>query len=120
VRVQASTSGKSEAVISKMVEGRLSKYFEECVLLEQQFIADESIKVKEVVNRWAAGAAGMLLPGAGGAKVCSWVLLLERQQEQQNKSISMQAVQGCEDKAEACCAPARPVWRGPGGQQEGN
>eukprot|EP00983_Pelagomonas_calceolata_P062859 1147473-Pelagomonas_calceolata.AAC.1 len=34
-----------------MVEGRLNKYFEECVLLEQRFIADDSVKVKDVVDR---------------------------------------------------------------------
>jgi len=51
LRQQAGSSGKPAAVINKMVEGRLNKYFEECVLLEQRFIADDSVKVKDVVDR---------------------------------------------------------------------
>jgi len=50
--VQAGSSGKPAAVINKMVEGRLGKFFEECVLLEQRFIADDSVKVKQVVDRY--------------------------------------------------------------------
>ena len=35
---QARASGKAEAIIDKMVEGRLRKYYEEVVLLEQVFV----------------------------------------------------------------------------------
>ena len=37
---QARASGKPEAIIDKMVEGRLRKYYEEVVLLEQIYVMD--------------------------------------------------------------------------------
>ena len=46
---QAKASGKPDAVIEKMVEGRLRKYYEEVVLLEQPFIMDPDKKVKDIV-----------------------------------------------------------------------
>ena len=42
---QARGSGKPEAVIQKMVEGRLSKFYEEVCLLEQPFVMDAQVKV---------------------------------------------------------------------------
>jgi elongation factor Ts len=41
--------GKPEAVAEKIVDGRMSKYFEEVVLLEQKFVKDDSKTVKEIV-----------------------------------------------------------------------
>ncbi|EFJ37274.1 hypothetical protein SELMODRAFT_437874 [Selaginella moellendorffii] len=41
-KAQASTAGKPENVVQKMVEGRLAKYMEEVVLLEQKYVADET------------------------------------------------------------------------------
>lgn len=32
--------------IDKMVEGRLRKYFEEVVLMEQKFVMDDAINIK--------------------------------------------------------------------------
>lgn len=46
---QASTSGKPAAVIEKMVEGRVRKYYEETVLLEQVYVVDGESRVKDVV-----------------------------------------------------------------------
>ena len=46
---QARASGKPEAIIEKMVEGRMRKFYEETVLLEQAFIMDPDKKVKDVV-----------------------------------------------------------------------
>ena len=37
---QARQSGKPEAIIEKMVEGRLRKFYEEVVLLKQAFVID--------------------------------------------------------------------------------
>src|SRR5262245_9515035 len=45
----AKASGKPEAVIAKMVEGGLRKYFEDIVLLEQTYAIDSKSKVKDVV-----------------------------------------------------------------------
>lgn len=47
---QARASGKPDNVIAKMVEGRLRKFFEEVVLLEQPFIMDPDKKVSAVVK----------------------------------------------------------------------
>ncbi|HEY1721878.1 MAG TPA: translation elongation factor Ts [Magnetospirillaceae bacterium] len=54
---QAATSGKPPAVIEKMVEGRIRKYYEEVVLLEQVFVIDGETKVSKIVEN-AATAAG--------------------------------------------------------------
>ena len=47
---QAKASGKPDNVIDKMVEGRLRKFYEEVVLLEQPFIMDTDKKVKDIVS----------------------------------------------------------------------
>lgn len=52
-REQAQASGKPAEVIEKMVEGRVRKYYEEVVLLEQMFVIDGKTKVSQV----AASAA---------------------------------------------------------------
>ena len=50
---QARASGKPEEIIAKMVEGRLRKYYEEVVLLEQVWVIDGETKVGKVLE--AAG-----------------------------------------------------------------
>jgi elongation factor Ts len=50
---QARTSGKPEEIIAKMVEGRLRKYYEEVVLLEQVYVIDGENKVRKVVETFA-------------------------------------------------------------------
>jgi len=47
---QAKESGKPDEVIQKMVEGRLRKYFEEVVLLNQTFVIDGESKVDQAVK----------------------------------------------------------------------
>ena len=47
---QARASGKPEEIIAKMVEGRLRKYYEEVVLLEQLYVIDGETKVRKVVE----------------------------------------------------------------------
>ena len=51
---QARAEGKPEKIIEKMIEGRLRKFFEEVVLLEQTWILDGESRVKAVVERLAA------------------------------------------------------------------
>lgn len=46
---QAKNSGKPANIVEKMVEGRVRKYYEEVVLLEQAFIMDPDKKVKDVI-----------------------------------------------------------------------
>ena len=51
---QARASGKPENIIEKMVEGRIRKYYEEVVLLEQVWVHDGESRVKAVAQK--AGA----------------------------------------------------------------
>jgi len=48
---QARASGKPEAIIEKMVEGRIRKYYEEVVLLEQVWVHDGENRVKSIVQK---------------------------------------------------------------------
>lgn len=50
---QAKASGKPANIIEKMVEGRLRKFYEEVVVLEQSFIMDPDQKVKDVIAQAA-------------------------------------------------------------------
>jgi len=50
---QARQSGKPEEIIAKMVEGRLRKYYEEVVLLEQTFVVDGETKVVDLIEEAA-------------------------------------------------------------------
>lgn len=47
---QAKASGKPDAVIEKMIEGRMRKFYEEVVLLEQPFVMNPDKKISEVVT----------------------------------------------------------------------
>jgi elongation factor Ts len=55
---QARASGKPEAIIEKMVEGRIRKYYEEVVLLEQIWVHDGESRVRAVARK-----AGVTLTG---------------------------------------------------------
>ena len=46
---QAIASGKPAEIAEKMVEGRVRKYYEEVVLLEQVFVIDNKTKISQVV-----------------------------------------------------------------------
>jgi elongation factor Ts len=50
---QAEGSGKPPAVIEKMVEGRLRKFYEEAVLLKQAFVMDPDLTVEAFVAKTA-------------------------------------------------------------------
>jgi elongation factor Ts len=50
LKEQAKTSGKADAVIEKMVEGRLRKFYEETVFAEQIFVIDNETKVAKVLD----------------------------------------------------------------------
>jgi len=53
---QAVASGKPKEVAEKMVEGRIRKYYEEIVLLEQAFVMDGKTKIADVVKAAEADA----------------------------------------------------------------
>jgi elongation factor Ts len=50
LRAQAKAEGKPEAIIEKIVTGRIEKFYEETVLLEQPFVKDDSKKVKDLIG----------------------------------------------------------------------
>ncbi|MBP8950195.1 MAG: translation elongation factor Ts [Candidatus Promineofilum sp.] len=49
LKAQAIAEGKPEAIAEKMVAGRISKYYEEICLLEQPFVKDEKVKIKDML-----------------------------------------------------------------------
>ncbi len=55
---QARQSGKPDAIIEKMVEGRIRKYYEEVVLLEQVWVHDGESRVRAVVKKAGAKLTG--------------------------------------------------------------
>ena len=67
LREQAKASGKPDAIIDKMVEGRLKKFYEDVVLLEQLYVIDGESKVTKVVEA-AAKEAGAPVHVAGFAR----------------------------------------------------
>ncbi len=64
---QASASGKPAEVVEKMVVGRIRKYYEEVVLLEQVFVIDGETKISKVVEN-AAKEAGAPIALTGFAR----------------------------------------------------
>ena len=50
LRAQALNEGKPEKIVDKMVEGRISKYYEEFCLLDQSFIKDPDKKISTLLN----------------------------------------------------------------------
>jgi elongation factor Ts len=52
LREQAAASGKPAAVIERMVEGRVEKFFEDACLYEQHFIKDSggNLTIRELIN----------------------------------------------------------------------
>ena len=47
---QAKKSGKPDNIIEKMVEGRIKKFFQENVLLEQNFVKDPSKTITDLIT----------------------------------------------------------------------
>jgi len=48
-RAQAAATGKPAPVVEKIVEGKMSKFYEEVCLLEQPFIKDQTITVHQLI-----------------------------------------------------------------------
>jgi elongation factor Ts len=49
-RTQARATGKPEPVIEKIVAGKMEKYYQEFCLLEQPFVRDPAVPVREVIH----------------------------------------------------------------------
>ncbi|ASA22231.1 translation elongation factor Ts [Paenibacillus donghaensis] len=50
LKAQALNEGKPEKIVEKMVEGRISKFYEEYCLLEQSFIKDPDKTISQLLN----------------------------------------------------------------------
>ncbi|HYM31935.1 MAG TPA: translation elongation factor Ts [Candidatus Cybelea sp.] len=61
---QAKDSGKPAEIVAKMVEGRLRKFYQDVVLLEQTFVIDGETRVAKAVEA-AAKEAGAAIEVAG-------------------------------------------------------
>ncbi len=61
-RQQAKNEGKPEKILDRIVEGKLEKYFQEAVLLEQIFVKDQNLTVKELLNSAVAKLGENVVP----------------------------------------------------------
>ena len=61
-RQQAKNEGKPEKILERIVEGKLEKYFQEAVLLEQLFVKDQNLTVKELINSAVAKLGENVVP----------------------------------------------------------
>lgn len=50
-RDRAKNEGKPDKIIDRIIEGRIEKYYEEVVLLEQPFVKESTITVKDLINQ---------------------------------------------------------------------
>ena len=48
-RAQAAATGKPAQVIEKIVEGKMAKFYEEVCLIEQPFIKDQTVTIKDLI-----------------------------------------------------------------------
>ena len=53
-------SGKDESIQEKMLEGKMNKYFNEVVLLEQNFVVDDSIKINQFIEKTSKELGGSI------------------------------------------------------------
>ncbi|MDE1163255.1 MAG: translation elongation factor Ts [Acidobacteriaceae bacterium] len=53
-RAQAAASGKPANIVEKMLEGKMSKYYEEVCLLEQPFIKEASMTIAQIIAQKVA------------------------------------------------------------------
>jgi elongation factor Ts len=50
-KAQALATGKPEAVVEKIVNGKMEKFYEENCLYEQHYIKDESVTIREMIEQ---------------------------------------------------------------------
>ncbi len=50
MKEQLKQQGKPENILDKIVEGKIDKFYEETCLLDQQFIKDDSLKIKDLIQ----------------------------------------------------------------------
>jgi elongation factor Ts len=52
--IKAQLTGKPAAAAEKIIEGKLNKFYEDACLMEQPFIKDQSLKIKDVMTSMIA------------------------------------------------------------------
>lgn len=52
--IKAQLTGKPAQAVEKIIEGKLSKFFEDICLLEQPFVKDQGMKVKDILTSMIA------------------------------------------------------------------
>lgn len=50
LRAQAAQDGKPAEIVEKILVGRLNKFYEEVCLLEQPFVKDDKVKIKDLLT----------------------------------------------------------------------
>lgn len=60
IRDQALASGKPENVVEKMMEGRIAKFYEQVVLLEQTFVVDGETKISVLLENFGKENGGSI------------------------------------------------------------
>ncbi len=50
LKAQAKAEGKPDHIVEKIVQGRMSKFYEEVCLLEQPFVKDDRVKIGELIT----------------------------------------------------------------------
>jgi elongation factor Ts len=53
-RQQAKATGKPDAVVDKIVKGKMEKFYQEFCLMEQPFVRDPNTSVRDLVNAYIA------------------------------------------------------------------
>lgn len=53
-RTQALNEGKPEKVVDRIVEGRIKKFYEEVCLMEQPFVKEDQVSIREFLERTVA------------------------------------------------------------------
>lgn len=52
IKAQIQDAKKPPQIIEKIIEGKLQKFYEEVCLLDQPYIRDDKIKVRDLVNTY--------------------------------------------------------------------
>lgn len=76
LKAQALNEGKPEKIVEKMVEGRISKFYEEYCLMEQSFVKDPDKTISQLLNEKSARSARTSQSAA--LFVSNWVKVLRR------------------------------------------
>ncbi|MGH8003536.1 MAG: translation elongation factor Ts [Limisphaerales bacterium] len=61
-RQQARNEGKPEKILDRIIDGKLEKYFQEAVLLEQIFVKDQNVTIKELIASAVAKLGENIIP----------------------------------------------------------